>query len=128
MKEYKKMDYLFSGLDANTVERESMIEKPFRVDDVFVEAQILCTLNDGMKIELCLWSTEGMSFWDVSINKKDFAASGNTDFLKYLSDKGLPLENVEDKFGKWYYGTGVVEDPDFYRVQYYDATEDKAFW
>ena len=128
MKEYKKMDYLFSGLDANTVERKSLIEKPLSVDDVIVEAQILCTLNDGMKVERCFWSTEGMSFWDVSLNKKEFDASGNTDFHTYLSDKGLPLENVEDQFGKWYYATAVVEDPDFYRVQYYDATDDKAFW
>lgn len=54
MNEIKKVASMFEGLDANTIERKSLIECPFRVDDVLVECQILYTLNDGMHVELCL--------------------------------------------------------------------------
>jgi hypothetical protein len=120
MNEIKKVASMFEGLDANTIERKSLIECPFRVDDVLVECQILYTLNDGMHVELCLWDCNGMAFWDVSIDKKEFDESGNTDFKGYLSSKGVLLEDVEIRDGVTWQYCGTVENEEAYRIQYYE--------
>lgn len=121
MKEYKEVESIFSGLNSHVVNSKSLIEHPYRDEDVFIEAQILETLDDGTKIELCLWTDCDchMSFWDVSVNKKSFDEK-EIDFLSYLKDKGLYLENVKDKYGKWRY-CGLTEKDDVYRIQYYEA-------
>ena len=123
MKEFKKVDSMFEGLNSNMVERKSLIERPFRADGILVECQILYTLNDGMHVEICLWDSDEMAFWDVSIDKKEFDASGNTDFLKYLSDKGVYLEDVKvERGGKWQY-CGIAENDEFYRIQYLEIDD-----
>ncbi len=122
--QYKYTDYLFSGLLSRAVDEKSLIERPYADDGALVEGQILYTMDDGMRVELCLWSDGGMSFWDVSIDKAEFDSSGLADFTAYLASKGLPLENVRDRYGRWIY-CGVIENRAQYRVQYYEA-EDPA--
>ena len=69
------------------------------------------------------WLFSGrMSFWDVSIDRGEFDSSGQRDFTAYLASKGLPLENVRDRYGKWMY-CGVIENSDQYRVQYYEVED-----
>ena len=114
---------MFEGLDADMTERKSLIERPYSKDGVLVICQILYTLSDGMHVEICLWCCEEMTLWDVSIDKKEFDASGNTDFLKYLYDKGLPLEDVEMEGGSQWQYCGPVEDDAFYRIQYYETDD-----
>ena len=117
---YKYADWLFSGLLSHAVEEKSLIERPYSDDGALIEGQILYTLDDGMGVELCLWSHCGMTFWDVSIDKAEFDSSGQCDFTGYLASKGLPLENVRDRYGRWMY-CGVIENDKQYRVQYYEA-------
>ena len=56
MSSYKDVDSIFSGLERHVVNSESLIENPYKDYDagVFIEGQILDTLDDGIKIELCL--------------------------------------------------------------------------
>ena len=101
MNEYRKVDSMFSGLDCHIVASKSLIERPYKDndEDVLIEGQILETLEDGIEIELCLWTDCEchMSFWDVSIEKQLFDSKVKIDFLTYLKDKGLYLENLKDK-------------------------------
>ena len=124
MSSYKDVDSIFSGLERHVVNSESLIENPYKDYDagVFIEGQILDTLDDGIKIELCLWSDceSDMSFWDVSVEKQLFDSKIKTDFLSYLTDKGLFLENLKDEYGKWLY-CGPVEKDDVYRIQYCES-------
>ena len=122
MSEYKEVPYVFSGLDPFVVDSESLIEQPYRDDaeGVFIEAQILETLDDGKKLELCLWTDceLGLTFWDVSADKTLFDGKGKEDFLAWLREKGLYLENVKDRWGgRWQY-CGVIPKKDVYRIQY----------
>ena len=119
---YTYVDYLFAGLGSHMTDSKSLIEDPHAEDCVLIEGQLLYTMDDGMHVELCLWTDGGMSFWDVSIDKAEFDASGRTDFTAYLASKGLPLENVRDRYGKWMY-CGVIENSDQYRVQYYEVED-----
>jgi len=123
MKQYKKVNNLFEGLQAHVTASQSLITRPHTENNgqVFIEAQILQTLDDGMKIELCLWTDCDlhMSFWDVSIEKQLFHAKGETDFPAYLERMGLFLENVQERYGKWCY-VGGIADEECYRVQYYE--------
>ena len=53
MKEYRKVDGLFSGLDAHTAQSRSLIEKAyFDEERNLISAQILCTLDDGTELEI----------------------------------------------------------------------------
>ncbi len=124
MKEYKEVEHIFSELNNHVVSSKSLIEHPYLNKGVFIEGQILETLDDGMEIELCLWTDCDwhMSFWDVSINKELFDKK-EKDFLSYLKDKGLHLENVKEKYSKWHY-CGLIERDDVYRIQYYEEDED----
>ena len=125
MDEYKEVDYIFSKLSSHVVESRSLIEHPYRDDDVLIEGQILEILDDGMEVELCLWTECAlhMSFWDVSIDKEQFDSKINETFLEYLKNKGLYLENIRDKYGRWKY-CGIIEKEDVYRIQYYEMDDD----
>ena len=122
MEEYTDIDYLFAGLEPHIMERESLIEEPYREDDIFIMAQILNTLDDGMHVETCFWSECGIGFWDVSIDEDEFKEHGHTDFLQYLSDKGLPLHSVHDKYGKWKYG--IISKKGLLRIQYVEVDDE----
>ena len=113
---------MFDGLKPHVIDSKSLIEAPHFEDGVFIEGCILDTLDDGMHVELCLWSADGMSFWDVSIDKAEFAASVRTDFLRYLSEKGLPLTDINDRFGKWKY-CGIIDKEKVLRIQYAEVDE-----
>ena len=127
MNEYRKVDSMFSGLDSHIVASKSLIERPYKDndEDVLIEGQILETLEDGIEIELCLWTDCEchMSFWDVSIEKQLCDSKVKTDFLTYLKDKGLYLENLKDKYSRWRY-CGMVAKDDVYRIQYYEENAD----
>jgi len=127
MSNYKEVDYIFEGLSEHIVTSRSLIEKPYvdKDDNVFIEGQILHTLDDGMEVELCLWTDCEchFSFWDVSIEKKLFDSKVKTGFLIYLSDKGLYLENLKDRFNRWYY-CGLIPVDDVYRIQYFEEDGD----
>ena len=78
----------------------------------------MMTLDDGIEVERCFWSEADLSLCDISINKDMFDKSGNEDFTKYLESKGFFLENVEDNSGrKWKY-CGIIDNLEFYRIQY----------
>ena len=118
---FREVDHIFSGLEKFAVASKSMIVRPYRDGGVFIGAQILETLDDGMEVELCLWTDCELqkSFWDVSIDKQMFAAKARTGFTEYLMEKGFFLENVKDRYGSWRY-LGPIEREDVYRIQYYE--------
>ena len=68
---------LFDGIARNAAEVDCRAEKPFEDDGFTVGYQDIYTMKDGMHIELCSWWTEGMSFWDLSIDKEDFIVMGS---------------------------------------------------
>ena len=123
MSEYKEVEYIFEKLSEHVSASKSLIEKPYvdKQDNVLIEGQILQTLDDGMEVELCLWTDCEchLSFWDVSIQKKLFDAKAQTDFLSYLAGKGLYLGNLKDRSGRWYY-CGLIPMDDVYRIQYFE--------
>lgn len=126
MSEFKEVDTLFALVEPFVKDSRSLIKRPCRDEDVIIEAQILDTLDDGMEIELCLWTDceSHASFWDVSIDKILFQEKTATDFLNYLKEKGLHLENVQDIFGgRWHY-CGLIDMEKVYRIQYYQDSND----
>ena len=126
MSEFKEVDTLFALVEPFVKDSRSLIKRPYRDEDVIIEAQILDTLDDGMEIELCLWTDceSHASFWDVSIDKTLFQEKTTTDFLSYLKEKGFHLENVQDIFGgRWHY-CGLIDMEKVYRIQYYQDSSD----
>lgn len=115
---------LFDGIKRSAKELECMIDEP-RIDgEVTIAFQGVFTLKDGMHVELCHWWMEGMSFWDLSIDKEEFDGSGKGDFLNYLDSIGVYLDSVLDRFAcQWRY---CIPQPDdkVYRIQYYLENED----
>ena len=121
-KNYKKVENLFEGVSKNVKASRSLIEKPCVIeefgDKIFIREQVMMTLDDGIEVERCFWSEADLSLCDISINKDMFDKSGNEDFTKYLESKGFFLENVEDNSGiKWKY-CGIIDNLEFYRIQY----------
>ena len=121
-KNYKKVENLFEGVSKNVKASRSLIEKPCVIeefgDKIFIREQVMMTLDDGIEVERCFWSEADLSLCDISINKDMFDKSGNEDFMKYLESKGFFLENVEDNSGiKWKY-CGIIDNLEFYRIQY----------
>ena len=115
---------LFDGIARNAAEVDCRAEKPFEDDGFTVGYQDVYTLNDGMHVELCHWWMDGMSFWDLSINKEEFDKSGNKDFLDYLDKLGVYLYSVLDRFAcQWRY-CGLQPNDSCYRIQYYLENED----
>lgn len=126
MSEFKEVDTLFALVEPFVKDSRSLIKRPYRDEDVIIEAQILDTMDDGMEIELCLWTDceSHASFWDVSIDKTLFQEKAATDFLNYLKEKGFHLENIQDSFGgKWHY-CGLIDMEKVYRIQYYQDSND----
>ena len=122
-KNYKKVENLFEGVSKNVKASRSLIEKPCVIeefgDKIFIREQVMMTLDDGIEVERCFWSEADLSLCDISINKDMFDKSGNEDFMKYLESKGFFLENVEDNSGiKWKY-CGIIDNLEFYRIQYF---------
>ena len=115
---------LFDGIMRNAAEVDCQAEKPFEDHGFTIGYQDVYTLKDGMHVELCFWWTEGMSFWDLSINKEEFDKSGNKDFLEYLDSLGVYLDSVLDRFAcQWRY-CGIQPNDTVYRIQYYLENED----
>ena len=122
-KNYKKVENLFEGVSKNVKASRSLIEKPCVIeefgDKIIIREQVMMTLDDGIEVERCFWSEADLSLCDISINKDMFDKSGNEDFTKYLESKGFFLENVEDNSGiKWKY-CGIIDNLEFYRIQYF---------
>ena len=115
---------LFDGIARNAAKVDCRAEKPFEDDGFTVGYQDIYTMKDGMHIELCSWWTEGMSFWDLSINKEEFDKSGNKDFLDYLDKLGVYLYSVLDRFAHQWRYCGLQPDDKVYRIQYYLENED----
>ena len=116
---------LFDGIARNAAEVDCQAEKPFEDDGFTVGYQDVCTMKDGMHIELCNWWTEGMSFWDLSINREEFDKSGNKDFLDYLDSLGVYLDSVLDRFAHQWRYCGIQPDDKVWRIQYYLENEDE---
>lgn len=123
MEQYRKIGYLFEDLLKRTVSRSREKRKPGGQDAEYVVLGTeIWTLDDGTELELCAWSEDDMGFWDVSADMERFSGSG--EFLRFLSDMGLPLENIEDESGRWKYcGLSRTEDLGVYRVQYYQRLD-----
>ena len=122
-KNYKKVENLFEGVSKNVKASRSLIEKPYVIEDfgdnIYIREQVMMTLDDGIEVERCFWSEADLFLCDISINKDMFDKSGNEDFTKYLESKGFFLENVEDNSGiKWKY-CGIIDNLEFYRIQYF---------
>ena len=115
---------LFDGIKRNAAEIDCKAEAPFKDGEVSVGFRDVYTLKDGMHVELCHWWMEGMSFWDLSIDKEEFDKSGNKDFLTYLDSIGVYLDSVLDRFAcQWRY-CGIQPNDEVYRIQYYLENED----
>ena len=122
-KNYKKVENLFEGASKNVKYSRSLIEKPCVIeefgDKIFIREQVMMTLDDGIEVERCFWSEADLSLCDISIYKYMFDKSGNEYFMKNLESKGFFLENVEDNSGrKWKY-CGIIDNLEFYRIQYF---------
>ena len=115
---------LFEGIYRNACDVECLTDQPYSEDGFTVGYQDVYTLNDGIKVELCCWWMDGMSFWDLSIDKKEFDESGNKDFLSYLKDLGVHLYSVLDRFAHQWRYCGILPDDKVYRIQYYLENED----
>ena len=116
---------LFDGIARNAIEVDCRAEKPFKDDGFTVGYQDVYTMKDGMHIELCNWWTEGMSFWDLSIDKEDFKCKGKTDFLAYLDSIGVYKHSVLDRFAQQWRYCGILPDDKVWRIQYYLENEDE---
>ena len=115
---------LFDGISENAESVECTVEKPVKTDDITICYKDVYTLKDGMHVELCHWLMDGMSFWDLSIDRKEFDKSGNKDFLTYLDGLGVYRHSVLDRFAcQWRY-CGEQSTDECYRVQYYLENED----
>lgn len=115
---------LFEGVFRNAKEVDTKTEKPHTEDGFTVGYQDVYTLNDGMKVELCYWWMDGMSFWDLSIDKEEFDKNCSEDFLTYLDSIGVYLYSVLDRFAcQWRY-CGIQPNDKVYRIQYYLENED----
>ena len=114
-----RVNDIMEGIRSGSVVNVKILKKPFvDVDGTFIQRMILFTLGDGMEIEFCLWSREGMTFWDVSTDKEAFNSSGQGDYEEYLRGAGVLTEDIEDDWGdKWKY-IGKIEHSGVYRVQY----------
>ena len=127
MSKYKEVDSIFEGLSSHVTASRSLIEKPYlnKEEGVFIGGQILQTLDDGMEVELCLWTDCEchISFWDVSIDKQFFDSKAETDFLTYLRGKGLYLEDLKIRYSIWHY-CGPISMENVYRIQYYEEEVD----
>ena len=127
MSKYKEITGIFKEFESHVVDSRSLIEKPYKDDEegVYIWAQILNTLDDGMEVELCMWTDCDchISFWDVSVDKKFFDSKAETDFLTYLRDKGLFLEDLKVRYSIWHY-CGLIPMDDVYRIQYYEEYVD----
>ena len=121
MNAYRKTGYLFEEFMKH-VARSDASEPFLDGDGTLIESLISCEMDSGPRIELCLWTSDGMSFWDVSTPKEGSGLSRSESFLSYISSKGLPLENVEDRYGRWRY-CGIIEKEDVFRVQFYEEPE-----
>ena len=124
--DFTKIDgYLMDGLRTHVVNTRSLIEKPyFDEDGTFIEYLSIWTLDDGLELELCQWSSTEYAAWcqDISVDAALFDAAGQTSFPTYLNSKGLPPYNVEDTLGQWQY-CGLIRHKDIYRIQYYQNEE-----
>lgn len=128
--EYKRVKALLGNITDNVAEAKNLIKRPYYEnqmgDNILIMQLYMLTMNDGMEIEKCVWAEADMLFVDISIDKKMFDESGNTDFLKYLESVGFYLENVQDAAGyRWEYH-GLWEREEVYRITYYcvNATDD----
>ena len=116
---------LFDGVKRNATEVDCKAEEPFKDGDVSVGFQDVYTLKDGMHVELCHWWMEGMSFWDLSIDKAEFDSKSRADFLTYLDNIGIYLDSVLDRFAcQWRY-CGIQPNDKVYRIQYYLENKDE---
>lgn len=119
--EYRKVELMFRELILNAVKCEWISKRPYRPDendDVIILNESRITMSDGQQIELCFWHESDIYMVDVSVNKKkyDKAATGMS-FERYMLNKGMYVENIEDVNGKWRY-CGPIECKDVYRLQY----------
>lgn len=117
---YKKIGYLFEKVDEHLADNKSrMIKSPGKDEDgVFTYGTSLKTMKDGRQLEFCMWCEPemDMALWDISMEKEGSGFKDTAEYLEYLSGVGFYLENVEDKYGKWYYG--VIPNEKFFRIQY----------
>ncbi len=124
MEEYRKTDYLLSGLAKHKSGEAVNTGETSDDEEVVILSTELWKLDDGMEIEICMWLyVAGMDYilelCDISADKKEFERTGNTGFPEYLGSLGLPLENVEDCIGRWHYcGLQSTEKNPFHRVQF----------
>ncbi len=115
---------LFDGISENAESVECMVERPVKVDDVTICYKDVYTLKDGIKVELCHWRLDGMSFWDLSIDKEEFKCKGKTDFLAYLDSIGVYKHSVLDRFAQQWRYCGILPDDKVWRIQYYLENKD----
>ena len=122
MSDYKEVDNMLAEFNKHIIKSESLIENQgYDEYGNFIEFQILETLDDGVEVELCLWSYEGMTFYDISIEKGKFGIENEEEFLHYLDCVGVPLYNIKDRLSgsKWKY-CGIYKLDKIYRIQYYE--------
>ena len=116
---------LFDGISENAESVECMVEEPVKIDDITICYKDVYTLKDGMHVELCHWWMDGMSFWDLSIDKVEFKSRGKADFLAYLDEVGVYRHSVLDRFAcQWRY-CGEQSTDEYYRIQYYLENEEE---
>ena len=118
------VDTLFGGMVNNALAVDSSAKELQKDGEATIGVQDVYILKDGMHVELCHWWMEGMSFWDLSIDKAEFERKSRVDFLTYLYNMGVYLDSVLDRFAcQWRY-CGVQPNETVWRIQYYLENED----
>ncbi len=103
------------------VKCEWISKRPYRLDedsDVIIQNESRITMSDGQEIELCFWCESDIYLVDVSVDKKKYDMAGTgMSFERYMLNKGMYTENIEDVNGRWRY-CEPIEHKDVYRLQY----------
>ena len=119
--EYRKVELMFGELIMNAVKCEWISKRPYRLyedSDVIIQNESRIKMSDGQEIELCFWCESDIYLVDVSVDKKKYDMAGTgMSFERYMLNKGMYTENIEDVNGRWRY-CGSIEHKDVYRLQY----------
>ena len=118
MNTYEEM---FERLENNAAEKNDLIgNNPVHLGGAdFIYIHTIYTMNDGIHVEAILREIDGMAYLTFAIEKKEFDESGNTDFLKYISGKGLFLQDLTDRTNNGWKYLGFAEKEGHYLTGYF---------
>ena len=93
--------------------------KPLKREaDGGVEQSTILRLDDGLEIDYCEWSWDGLHMLDIGVNAETYDKKHDIPFENYMREKGLILGDVPiDEEDYWEY-TGPLDHAGQHRLQY----------